>query len=219
MGEHPEAALTHAGRNLIDRRSIATCLEYFLPVISRVSLIVGAVAVAAGTVVAVAGPGPVQAATLATLACAAPPTATSPPDVELESYRAIDPRRLVDTRDGTGGVSTPVGAGCTLELTIGTDLAPADAQAVALSTTALSNRRGYFTVFPCATGRPETSNLNARAGIPTPNLVVARLDAQRRVCIYSQLGGDLVVDLAGWWSPGPDRYNSIVPSACVGLAG
>ncbi len=178
--------------------------------ISRVSLLVGAVAVAAGAVVAATGP--VEAAPLATLSCDAPPAATSPPDVELESYRAINPRRLVDTRDGTGGVAAPVGAGCTLQLTIGTDLAPANAQAIALSTTALSNGRGYFTVFPCATGRPETSNLNARAGIPTPNLVVARLDAQRRVCIYSQVGGDLVVDLAGWWSPGPDRYNSIVPA-------
>ena len=178
--------------------------------IPRASLIVGAIAAFIGTLVVAAVPVPVEAAPLAALSCIPPPAATSPPDVQLESYRAINPQRLLDTRDGTGGVSTRLDAGCTIELTIGTDLAPADAQAVALSTTAVTDRRGYFTVFPCATGRPETSNLNARAGIPTPNLVVARLDAQRRVCIYSQLGGDLVVDLAGWWSPGPDRYNSIV---------
>ena len=191
---------------------IAPALGYLAPVIPRVPLIVGALAVVAGTVIAVAAPTPAEAAPLATLSCVEPPVATSPPDVELESYRAINPRRLVDTRDATGGVGTPLGAGCTIELTIGSDLAPANAQAIALSTTAVSDRRGYFTVFPCATGRPETSNVNARAGIPTPNLVVARLDAQRRVCIYSQTGGDLVIDLAGWWSPGPDRYNSIVPA-------
>ncbi len=185
-------------------------MGYFRCVISRISPVVVALAVFGGTLAVTVAPRPVAAAPLAALSCVAPPAATSPPDVQLESYRAINPQRLVDTRDGTGGVGTPVGAGCTIELTIGTDLAPANAQAIALSTTALSAQRGYFTVFPCATGRPETSNLNARAGIPTPNLVVARLDAQRRVCIYSQAGGDLVVDLAGWWSPGPDRYNSIV---------
>jgi len=180
--------------------------------LSRVPSVFVALAVGAGTFLAVAGPQPVAAAPLASLSCVARPAATSPPAVELESYQAVNPRRLVDTRDGTGGVATRVGAGCTLELTIGADLAPANAQAVALSTTIETDRRGFFTVFPCATGRPETSNLNARANIPTPNLVVARLDAQRRVCIYSQLGGDIVVDLAGWWSPGPDRYNSIVPA-------
>ena len=172
---------------------------------------IGACAVLVGSLAVVALADPVEAAPLASLSCAQTPAATTPPDVELESYTAVNPRRLVDTRDGTGGVRGRIGAGCTLQLTIGTDLAPAGAQALALSTTVLAERRGYFTVFPCATGRPDTSNLNARAGIPTPNLVVARLDAQRRVCIYSQLGGDLIVDLAGWWSPGPDRYNSIVP--------
>ena len=178
--------------------------------IARASSIVGVLAVFGCTLSVVGPPDSAAAAPLARISCVAPPAATSPPDVELESYRAINPQRLVDTRDGTGGVRTPIGAGCTIELAIGTDVAPANAQAIALSTTALSAQRGYFTVFPCATGRPETSNLNARAGIPTPNLVVARLDAQRRVCVYSQLGGDLVIDLAGWWGPGPDRYNSIV---------
>lgn len=170
------------------------------------------------TVVAVAGfvgadsPSAVQAApSVATVSCEPSPAATSPPDLDLESYRAINPKRLVDTRDGTGGVSSPIGAGCTLQLTLGTDVVPAGAQAVALSMTAVADRRGYFTVFPCATGIPATSNLNARAKIPTPNLVVARFDAQQRVCIFSQNGGDLVIDLAGWWGPGPDRYNSIVP--------
>ncbi len=184
---------------------------YVSSVLSRMSLLFGVLAVLGCGLAVVAAPEPVVAAPLATSSCVAPPGATSPPDVELESYRAITPRRLVDTRDGTGGVGASLGPGCTLELSIPSDLVPADAQAVALSTTAVTERKGFFTVFPCATGLPGTSNVNARAGISTPNLVVARLDADRRVCVYSQAGGDLVIDLAGWWSSGPDRYNSIEP--------
>jgi hypothetical protein len=82
---------------------------------------------------------------------------------------------------------------------------------VALSVTAVAAGRGFFTVFPCASGRPSTSNVNARAGIPTPNLVVAMMDSSRRICIFSNHRSDVVVDLAGWWGPGDDRFTAITP--------
>ena len=78
--------------------------------------------------------------------------------------------------------------------------------------TAISPTRDYFTVYPCASGRPETSNLNTRPGIPTPNLVVAIPDANREICIFSHGTAHLIIDLAGWWSDGPDRFASIQPT-------
>ena len=74
---------------------------------------------------------------------------------------------------------------------------PANAAAVSLSMTAISATRDYFTVYPCASGRPETSNLNTRPGIPTPNLVVAIPDVNREICIFSHATAHLIIDLGG----------------------
>ena len=154
-------------------------------------------------------PSPVSAAT-ASVDCAPQPAggaATTPP---LVSYTAINPVRLVDTRNNVGGVNAEIEPGCTLRVGISGDV-PATAQAVSLSMTAVSAVADYFTVYPCASGRPETSNLNSRAGVPTPNLVVAIPDANREICIYSHGRSHLIIDLGGWWSDGPDRFASIEP--------
>ena len=84
-------------------------------------------------------------------------------------YTPMTPVRLIDTRDGTGGVAEPVGAGCTLVIDLTDSPVPPEAQAVALSVTAVAPQRGFLTVFACDEGRPQTSNLNTRVGVPTPN--------------------------------------------------
>ena len=152
---------------------------------------------------------PVQAAT-ATVTCAPQPTGgavTTPP---LLSYAPINPVRLIDTRNNIGGVRAPIDRGCTMVVNIGADI-PSTAQAVAFSMTAVNSDVDYFTVYPCAAGRPETSNLNARGAFATPNLVVAIPDANRQVCIFSHGRSDLIIDLGGWWSDGPNRFGSIAP--------
>ena len=50
-----------------------------------------------------------------------------------------------------------------------------------------------------------------RPAVPTPNLVVTAVGTQRRVCVFANEPSDVIVDLAGWWSDGPDRYASITP--------
>ncbi len=129
----------------------------------------------------------------------------------LQSYTPITPVRLIDTRDGTGGVAGAVGAGCTLVIDLADSPLPADAQAAALSVTAVAPQRGFLTVFACEEGRPPTSNLNTRPGVPTPNLVVSAIGGQRRVCVFANAATDVIVDLAGWWSDGPNRFESITP--------
>lgn len=183
-----------------------------LPV-SRTCVI--AAAVASIPVLLADGGGAVHALDAASVVCTAsgPPTAVA--DVRIESYEAVTPVRLVDTRDGTGGVAAPVGAGCTLRLDLDLAPVPTDATAVSLSLTAEAERAGFLTVYPCANGRPGTSNLNPRPGIATPNLVIGTPDVNREVCVYSLFETDLIVDLAGWWSPGPDRFRSIAPVRAV----
>lgn len=190
MGEHP---LASAAMKRV-RALVLTCL------------------VAASAVpVVVAAPSPVSAAATADVFCDERPATEPAADDPLESYEAINPQRLVDTRNGTGGVATAIDARCTLQLDVGSSVVPSDASAIALSLTAVADVAGFFTVYPCAAGRPETSNLNSRPGVATPNLVVAGLDGARTVCIYTNQRSHLVVDLAGWWGPGPDRFGSIEP--------
>ncbi len=164
-------------------------------------------------VAVVAHSSPVSAVDVATQNCAASTTgvaATSPP---LKSFESVAPRRLVDTRDGTGGLDQPIGDGCTLRLDVGAAGVPAEASAVSLSVTALGSKPGFLTAFPCSAGRPDTSNLNTRAGaFPTPNLVVAIPDSTRHVCIFSLFEADLIIDLTGWWTAdGDQQLTTIAP--------
>ena len=179
--------------------------------------IVAVLALIPATVVALPT-GSVSAAAAA-VTCDPFPTGTPPADVRLESYSGITPTRLVDTRDGTGGASAPVGAGCTLRLDLDQTIVPGTASAVSLSVTGISDRAGFLTVFPCASGLPGTSNVNPRAGFPTPNLVVGTPDANREICIYSLFETDVLVDVAGWWQPGPDRFRSIAPARAIDTRG
>jgi hypothetical protein len=168
------------------------------------------VAALLGVVVpAVSDSHPVAAAS-ADISCAQLPTGSATAAPPMESYTPINPVRLVDTRNNIGGVSVPLDRGCTMIVSVGSDI-PSSAQAVALSMTAVNSEADFFTVYPCALGRPETSNLNARAGFATPNLVVAIPDVNRQICVYSHGRSDLIIDLSGWWSDGPNRFGSIAP--------
>jgi hypothetical protein len=162
--------------------------------------------------VLVVTPAAVPAATAASASidCATAPASAGQPTAPLQSYTAINPQRLVDTRNNIGGVRGEIPAGCTMRVSIGADI-PTWAKAVALSMTTVTSVPDYLTVYPCAAGRPETSNLNSRAGGATPNLVVAIPDANREICIFSHGRTHLIIDLSGWWSEGPDRFGSIVP--------
>ena len=127
--------------------------------------------------------------------------------------RPLNPRTGRSTPATERGASTgPIAAGCTIRLDFADSTVPLSAEAVSLSVTAVAPRRGFLTVFPCATGRPPTSNLNTRAAMATPNLVVGLLDADRAVCIYTSDVSDVIVDLAGWWSPGGDRFGAVPPA-------
>ena len=152
----------------------------------------------------------VSAATSATVTCDPIAPTEAAPEVDLVSFDPMLPERIVDTRDGTGGVDAALGAGCTLIIDT-SGIGPAEATAFALSVTVISPVKGFFTAFPCAAGLPGTSSVNARAGFPTPNLVVATPDSGDRVCLYSNRGGHVVVDVSGWWADGPNRFTPIDP--------
>jgi len=107
----------------------------------------------------------------------------------------IAPRRLIDTRTGTGlGIGT-VAAGSTTAF----DMAGAlggRVSGVAINITATgADGAGFVTAFACGQARPVASNVNHRAAQSVSNMAMVALAADGRVCFYSHARTHLVVDV------------------------
>ena len=127
------------------------------------------------------------------LAAAAPPRFPLP--AGAAGFSAVDPVRLVDTRNGQQPyVRLTPGGTIRLDLR---GIAPTGTTAVALNLTSMNSEDGFVTAHACASPRPETSNLN-----PAPNSVVTNSTivpyGDGEVCFWSYGATDLVVDLNGW---------------------
>ena len=59
---------------------------------------------------------------------------------------------------------------------------------------------GFVTTFDCVTLR-ETSTLNPGPGAVTANGAIVPITTGDRSCLLSSSGGNLIVDLNGWWVP------------------
>jgi hypothetical protein len=128
-------------------------------------------------------------------------------------FTPVTPRRLLDTRQSNAIHNGPLPAGSQVDIDVaGLAGLPADATAAALKVTVTeSAASGFWTVFPTGSQPPTASNLNVEGvGGTIANQVLARLSGGR-TSIYSQSGGQVIVDLVGWFS-GPSA-----PSSDVGL--
>jgi YVTN family beta-propeller protein len=147
---------------------------------------------------------------------------------DLEGYysatgsllESAGPVRIMDTRNGTGGSSSPVGPGGTISLQVtGVDGVPATGvTAVVLNVTVTDpTASSYVTVYPGGTTRPVASNLNFTAGETIPNLVTVPVGSDGMVDFYNNSGStDLVADLDGYYgagaaSAGGSFFNSFGP--------
>jgi peptidoglycan hydrolase-like protein with peptidoglycan-binding domain len=114
-------------------------------------------------------------------------------------------QRLLDTR-----LSAPVAPDSSISVAVTGD-APLPARgtvtAVVLNVTVTPPLGpGFWTVWPHASPRPEASNLNVDenqflAGNVTPNLVTVPVGADGVVDVYSSGGGNVIVDLLGYYTP------------------
>ncbi|MGE0877022.1 MAG: FG-GAP repeat domain-containing protein [Acidimicrobiia bacterium] len=120
----------------------------------------------------------------------------------LGTYHTLNPARVLDTRTGNGATKARLRARCTLPLDVlGRAGVPGGGvNAVVLNLTIdNASADGYATAYPCGTTPPNASNLNYVAGQTVANLVVARLGAQGKVCIFTWGSADVVADVAGWY--------------------
>ena len=119
----------------------------------------------------------------------------------------LAPARVVDTRSGVGAAAAPLPITGSLDVTLaGAGGVPSfGASSVVVNVTAVDPLRdGFVTVTPAGStpgGPAATSTVNVDvAGQTTPNLTGATLGTGGRVTVFSQAGGHLVMDVAGWFT-------------------
>jgi lysophospholipase L1-like esterase len=122
------------------------------------------------------------------------------------------PRRVLDSRYGTGGRWVPVDPwspasvpirGIELSVDGTTRTIPSSASAVAINLTiADPTADGYATVWPCGVPRPLASNVNFRQGRNIANMVIAPIGNNGSICVYTNTVADVIVDVAGWFTGG-----------------
>lgn len=125
------------------------------------------------------------------------------PDADTAVYVPLSPQRVFDTRQ-PGPLGGAVPAGGTISVPFaGVAGVPADATAVAFNLTITqSSGGGFVTAFPSGTPQPLASNLNTvRAGQDVPNFVMVPLGADGKVSFFTDAGGHLLADVAGYFTP------------------
>ena len=115
-------------------------------------------------------------------------------------FNPLEPVRVLDTRNGTGGVSHRVAAGETITLTATQPGLGAGAAVLNLTATD-ATAASYLTVWPHGQKKPTASNLNFGPGQTIANRVQVGLSSDGQVDIYNAAGGvNVVADLNGWFT-------------------
>ena len=125
----------------------------------------------------------------------------------------VDPVRLMDTRAGTPAGRKRLWPGWTRAFQLPEAYRSVAGTAVMNLTVARAMGPGFFTVNAAQTrvGTPTTSSLNvAAAGENTANHVVSQVSNAGLEC-YSQSGGDLIVDLVGYYTGARIQADAPIP--------
>jgi hypothetical protein len=129
------------------------------------------------------------------------------PALRGAKYTALDPVRVLDTREGLGAPQARVGAGGVVDLLVaGTRGVPADATAVVLNVTGVAPSAATdVRVYPTPvvlSAVPEVSSINLSPGVARANLVTVPVGNDGRVRLRNSSGTiSLLADLAGFYAP------------------
>jgi hypothetical protein len=134
-------------------------------------------------------------------------------------YVPLNPARLLDTRDGTGGNISALSSRAMTELDVTGvgGVPPTGATAVVLNVTVDAPlTSGFITAWPSGETQPTVSNLNFVAGQTVPNLVTVKVGANGRVNLYNSEGfTSLVADVVGYYTSATagctGRFTAVTP--------
>lgn len=132
------------------------------------------------------------------------------------AIQTVQPTRILDTRPATqtGYTGDKPGPGSVVTLDVagrgGVPAAGAASVTLSMVITDATNA-GYVTVWPSGVPMPLASSLNAQApGETVANLVTIPIGADGKVSIFTEAGGHLIADVAGWSPPG--TYVPMTPT-------
>lgn len=131
------------------------------------------------------------------------PGAAELPPIGAAKFTALPPKRVFDTRtaQAPSGIVGP-GQTLTVDFTGAHGVPSSGVTAVAFNLTIdAAGGEGFVTAWPGGLAQPLASNLNTiRTGQTVPNMVIVPVGANGTVSFYTQLGGHLLADIAGYFS-------------------
>ena len=131
----------------------------------------------------------------------------------------LSPTRIVNTRP-TGKIGNRTGTADPMTFNVygKGGLPTSGIGAVLLNVTVVDpevgNEGGYLTVYPCASGRPDASNLNFVSGQIIPNTVIAPVDSAGNICFYSYGQTHVLADVSGYFPTG-SSLQTLTPTRIV----
>jgi hypothetical protein len=136
-------------------------------------------------------------------------------------YQPVTPFRVMDTRNGNGGITGPVGAGSTVELAIagqhGIPVANVTAVVLNLVVTAQTNY-GYLRAYADGVPVPTTSVINFQVSGTASDLVIVPVGTDGIIDFYNGAAGtaQLVGDVSGYFTSdvtagGNESYTPMTP--------
>lgn len=140
---------------------------------------------------------------------------TDPAATGNTTFTPTPPTRLMDTRDGTGGTTGPVGSGSTTTLQVtGATGIPTGATAAAINLTVVNaTAAGFLITHADGTARPAVSGLQFPIDAPAAAMAIIPIGANGKIAIYKHLGGDahIIADVVGYFAPGTSgqKYHAI----------
>ncbi|MEY9965702.1 hypothetical protein ABIA33_003748 [Streptacidiphilus sp. MAP12-16] len=135
-------------------------------------------------------------------------------------YTAYGPKRLLDTRDGTGAPKAKVQPyGAARVQIVGNGGIPTGVTAAVLNVTVTDTAAGgHITAYGEGGRLPTTSNVNYAAGQTVPNLVTVPVGSDGYVDLYNGGWGpvDLVADITGYFTQSPSSgYIPVAPTRLI----
>ncbi|NNE12270.1 MAG: tandem-95 repeat protein, partial [Ilumatobacter sp.] len=132
-----------------------------------------------------------------------------------DSITTLNPKRYADSRagfttfDGQSQAFGRAAANSTTKVRIGgRGDVPADAAAAIINVAAVDpNDAGFLTVHACLPSLPVASSINHVAGVTRANELIAELDANGDICIYTLDDIDMIIDVVGFVAADSDLVS------------
>lgn len=116
------------------------------------------------------------------------------------AFVPVSPERLIDSRDGTGGVAGQLGPGARTSALLATGSpVPGTAAAVVVNVTSVnSSLPSFLTAWPAGLSRPNASTMNPRPGVPVPNQAYLKLGGGTLEVFNNSGSTDVIIDVFGY---------------------